>query len=198
MSKYLGSLVVVLTGIACGGTTDTGDQSGGGAPSGGQTHGGSASGGSVATAGKASAGDTNVGGNGIGGSSNVGGSVATGGSIGIAGSISVGGSINVGGTGGAGTFDPRCPAQRPTGACVASDTGLSCEYDAFTNCLCYMRPPGNFALCQKVDPTCPAAGGAPAAPPPSPGAGGISAKIALPPQQVCSCIAGMWSCGFGI
>ena len=59
MSQYLGSLVIVLLGVACGGTTDTGNESGGGSSQGGTGHAGSGgnsaagstAGGSVGTAG---------------------------------------------------------------------------------------------------------------------------------------------------
>jgi hypothetical protein len=197
MSKYLGSLVVVVMGIACGGTTDTGDESGGGTSSGGkngggQSSGGSSKGGSVGTSGSV----------GTGGSVGTSGSVGTGGSIGIAGSIGVGGTLvtaGTGGVGGLGTVDPRCPAQRPTGACTPEEAGVSCQYDQYTGCLCYSNPAILYGLCNKVDPTCPS-GGAAAAPAPAPadgGIGGISAKIAVPPHQICSCSGGSWLCTFG-
>jgi hypothetical protein len=88
------------------------------------------------------------------------------------------------------------------GSCTNDDSGLVCQYD-LTGCLCYMTAPGNYTPCQKVEPACPnvgGAGGASAAPPPSPdlGMGGISSKIALPPRQLCTCTAGTWACTFGI
>lgn len=196
MSKYLGSLIVVLLGVACGGTTDTGDQSGGGtAADGGTAAGGSSAGhnsggSSSGTAGKAA-----------GGSVGTDGGMGTGGGIiGTSGSVGTGGSIDRAGAGGAGgasggaaggpTVDPRCPAHRPAGVCPADDTGVRCEYENYTNCLCYPTPPGYYAPCQRVDQTCTATS-------PDPGAGGISAKIAVPPKEVCGCASGTWSCGFG-
>ncbi len=77
--------------------------------------------------------------------------------------------------------------------CTAEDAGTACQYESFTGCLCYTTLPGTFAPCQKVDPTCTAA----TAPPPAdPGAGGFSAKIALPPIEGCSCINTSWMCNF--
>jgi hypothetical protein len=197
MSKYLSSLTLVLMGIACGGTTDTGDESGGGTSSGGKTaggqsNGGSNQGGSVGTSGSV----------GTGGSVGTSGSVGTGGSLGLAGSIGVGGTIATGGTanvGGFGSVDPRCPARRPTGVCTPEQSGFACQYDQYTGCLCYSNPAILYGLCNQVDPTC-ASGGAAATPPPAPaegGAGGISTKIALPPHQICSCSGGNWLCTFG-
>jgi hypothetical protein len=88
------------------------------------------------------------------------------------------------------------------GMCKAADTGLNCQYDYFSQCLCYGTPVGSFGPCQKVDPTCVfdngaagaggSAGAAGAAG--SAGAGGISAKIALPPHLACSCSAMNWVC----
>ncbi len=188
MSKYLGSLVLVLLGVACGGTTDTGDAAGGGTSQGGANAGGHDSGGSVSSAGKASGGDSATGG--------------SGGSINVAGSIGNGGA-----SGGSGTVDPRCPAERPMGACMAADSGLACQYDNFTNCLCYSTAPGTFTICQKVDPTCPSSGGAAgvagagggvANMAGAAGTGGVSAKIALPPHLICSCTGSAWNCTYGI
>jgi hypothetical protein len=182
MSKYLSCLVVVLTGIACGGTTDSGDGSDGGTSAGGSSgtgHGGSSS------AGKSSGGSVSTGGAGSG-------SGGTG-----SGGVIMNGGATTGGFGGA-TFDPRCPPHLPSGACAATDTGLKCEYDNFTGCLCYTSQPGSFGICQKVDSTCTNAGGAAsAAPPPDAGTGGISAKVALPPHEICSCNAATWTCNFG-
>ncbi len=193
MSKYLGSLIVVLTGVACGGTTETGDQPSGGSSAGGASTGGHSSAGS---AGKATGGSVGTGGGvGTGGSVATAG-VSTGGSIVVAGA---GGAISTGGVGGSAMVDSRCPARRPTppGACTADMAGAACQYD-FTGCLCYPLPPGSFALCQKVNPACTTDPGLPPVPPPAEqGAGGISAKIALPPQEVCRCTAGTWACGFG-
>jgi hypothetical protein len=186
MSKYSSCLVVVLTAIACGGTTDSGGDSGGGTSSGGN--------GSAGHSGNGSAGKTTGGSLGTGGSS-------TGTSGSSAGGSSAGGS-SAGGVGGGGTYDPRCPAHLPSGTCGANDNGLRCEYDNFTGCLCYESPPGTFGICQKVDPTCMmmaaegGSGGAAASPPPAPGAGGVSARVALPPHEVCSCNAGTWACTF--
>ena len=181
MSKSLSCLVVVLTAIACGGTTDSGGDSSGGTSSGGSSSAGHSGNGS---AGKATGGNVGTGGS----------------STGTSGS-SAGGS-SAGGVGGVGTYDPRCPAHLPSGTCGANDNGLKCEYDNFTGCLCYESAPGTFGNCQKVDPTCMmmaagGAGGAAAAPPPAPGAGGVSAKVALPPHEVCSCNAGTWACTYG-
>jgi hypothetical protein len=181
MSKFLSCVVVVLTGIACGGTTDTGDGSSGGTSAGGSNtgHGGSG------TAGKSSGGSV-----GTGGASSGSGGTGSGGVI-------MNGGATTGGFGGA-TFDPRCPSHLPNGACDASDSGLKCEYDNFTGCLCYTSQPGSFGICQKVDPTCTNAGGAASAGSPSDGgSGGISAKVALPPHEICSCSAETWACTFG-
>jgi hypothetical protein len=178
MSKYLGSGVLVLLAVACGGTTDIDDPSGGGSSAGGAGVGGKSNGGS---AGKATAGSVGMGGS-I-GTSGAGGSVVTAGS---------------GGLGGGKSVDPRCPTRIPMGAC--KDAMLSCEYEQFTGCLCYSEP-GNFSgFCDKVDPYCPNGGGTGGAPPAAPeaaGIGGITVKIALPPQQICACVNGNWSCSFG-
>lgn len=186
MSRFLSALVVVLTGIACGGTSTTSDESGGGTSSGGKSSAGESGGGSTGKAGSVGKG-------------------GSGGSIGIAGSIGIGGTLHIGGSGGVtagagggGTVDPRCPAQRATGVCSADEAGVSCEYDAYTGCLCYSVPANGFALCTKVDPACPNGGAAGAPPPPADeGVGGFSVKIALPPHQICSCTSGNWACAFG-
>jgi hypothetical protein len=59
MSQYLGCLVLVLVGVACGGTTDTGSESGGGNSQGGAGHAGSAG---NSSAGKATGGSVGTGG----------------------------------------------------------------------------------------------------------------------------------------
>jgi hypothetical protein len=181
MRQYLSSLVVIVLGVACGGTTDTGSEGDAGSASGGSSHAGTNQGGSssAGAAGRASAG------RGSGGSSA--------GSVGTAGS---GGTLIIGiagtGTGGTGIVNPKCPAHKPMGMCSADDAGTACEYEPGSGCLCYPTTPGSFTFCQKVDPNCvfmaPAAAGA----------GGVSAKIALPPHEVCSCLASAWSCTFGI
>jgi hypothetical protein len=180
MSKCLGSMVIVLLGIACGGTTDSGEPSGGGASTGGANGAGTSSGG---VAGKAT------------GGMSLGGSISVSGATGWGGSISTAGSVGAGG----GTVDPRCPARYPTGQCSAEAEGALCYYEQFAGCLCYSTP-GISSFCTKVDPLCPnsGAGGAQAAPPPADaGSGGISTKIALPPRQICSCVNGAWACSFG-
>jgi len=145
-------------------------------------------------------GGTTAGGTNAGGSNNSGGSSASG-SAGKA----TGGDIAVGGGGGGGgTLDLRCPAHRPSGVCAGADTGLNCQYDYFSQCLCYTTAPGTFSLCQKVDPTCTmsSAGGAAGAggiaeaggAAGMAGIGGIAAKIALPPRLACSCSAMSWVC----
>lgn len=211
MRRYLGPLVLMFLGIACGGTTDSGDQqNGGGSSSGGSSSAGAHTGGSAGAASGGSAGQASGGSN----------SAGSGGSIIIgSGGISTGGGITVGGSGGSGggVVDARCPAQRPMGTCNADDAGLRCEYESFSVCLCYMSTPGSYLPCQKVDPQCPnssvggaggaaaagaggaggaaaaGAGGAAAA-----GAGGISAKIAVAPREVCSCTTAGWVCGYAI
>jgi hypothetical protein len=205
MSKYLGSLVVVLSVVACGGATDTPFTSNGGTSAGGTSTGGD-SGGSSSSAGKASGGDIATAGSVSSGGSGVGGSIVAAGSGGVSsGGVSSGGvnsgGISSGGVSGAGTVDPRCPAHRPMGMCKAADTGLNCQYDYFSQCLCYATPVGSFGPCQKVDPTCVfdngaagAGGSAGAGTAGSAGAGGISAKIALPPHLACSCSAMNWVC----
>lgn len=189
MKSNLGLLVVVLGFVACGGTSETGS---------GGTPGGSSSGGTPSSGGSA--------GKSGGGSGNVAGSVSSGGSGNVAGSVSMGGSGNVagsvstGGSGGAGSVDERCPDQRPMGACTGDESGASCQYNPGNGCLCY-RSAQFVYPCPQVDPMCGSAGsgGAASAPPPqAPGAGGISAKIALPPTELCTCTAGNWSCTFGI
>jgi hypothetical protein len=98
--------------------------------------------------------------------------------------------MTTGGSGGSGTVDPNCPPIRPMGTC--EDAGTACQYD-YTNCLCYPTAPGTFIQCQKVDPAC--TGLVQAAP--AEGTGGTTAKVALPPRQVCTCTAGNWMCAFG-
>jgi hypothetical protein len=197
MRQYLSSLVVVLLGIACGGTTDTGDSGSAGSSSGGSGNGGNNHGGSSAagSAGKSSAGSSS-GGSGTGGRGGTAG--GTSGSGGFAGTIII---VNAGSSSG-GAGDPRCPDRLPMGTCSAEDAGAACQYEPGSGCLCYPSAPGTFTFCQKVDPTCvyvaPGTAGAAAAPPPDPGAGGVSAKIALPPHQVCICNAGTWTCTFGL
>jgi hypothetical protein len=177
MSKYLGSVVVVLLGVACGGTTDINDPSGGGATMGGAGSGGKNGGGS---AGKSS-----------------GGSIAMGGSLAVGGFGGVGGGVVVAGNGGVGGkwVDSRCPERLPMGECRER---VTCQYDQFNGCLCYSG--SSYGLCDQVDPYCPngsSAGGAPPAAPAQDGDGGFSTKIAVPPQQLCSCVNGTWSCSFG-
>jgi len=189
MSKYLSSVVVVSMAIACGGTTNTSDEARGGTSSGGASSGGKSAGGESSGGSTGKAGSVGTGG--------------SGGSIGIAGSISVGGAIVVAGSGSGGaaggpSVDPRCPAQRATGACTTEETGASCEYDVYSGCLCYSTLSNVYALCTKVDPACGTGGSASAPPPPADeGIGGFSVKIALPPHQRCSCTGGNWTCTFG-
>lgn len=197
MRQYLSSLVVVLLGVACGGTTDTGDQGVAGSSAGGTSSGGNTGsagtnlGGSAAagTAGKASAGSSS------GGASTGGvGTAGAGGTIIIIGN---GGTAGVG-TGGSGVVDPKCPAHVPMGVCSADDVGIACQYDASSGCLCYPSAPGSYTLCQKVDPTCVYMTPAAAPAPPPEGTGGVTAKIALPPREVCTCVGSTWTCTFGI
>jgi hypothetical protein len=192
MRTYLGCLtVVVLSLVACGGTSDTSNQSGGGSSAGGA---GSASAGHNNGAGASAGGAA---GNTSGGTSSAGtgagGRDGTSGT-GFGGTLGNGGSAGSSGSGGSGgrAVDARCPAQRPMGACGADDAGLACQYDNVSGCLCYPSVAGTYTPCQKVDPTCPST----AAPAPADGAGGASGKIAPPPQQVCSCSASAWSCHF--
>jgi hypothetical protein len=186
MSKQVASLVFILAGIACGGTTDIGDESDGGASSGGNGHagsGGSASGGASDSAGKATGGSVSAGGS------------DAGGTIGVGGTIIVVGGFAGTETGGSAAVDPRCPDYLPQSPAVCEDAGLSCEYD-FTGCLCY--PLGSsYGFCQKVDPTCTGAPVPAAAPPPEAGTGGFTTKVALPPRRVCTCSAEMWACNYG-
>ena len=193
MRTYLGCLSVVLSLVACGGTSDTNSQTGGGSSAGGA---GSAAGGGAGHNNGAGASAGGAAGNTSGGSSSagVGGRDGTSGS-GVGGTLGNSGSGGNGGSGGSGgrtTVDARCPAQRPMGACSADDAGLACQYDNFSGCLCYPNVAGTFTPCQKVDPTCPST----AAPAPADGAGGASGKVAPPPLQVCSCAASTWSCHF--
>lgn len=174
MAKYLGSVVVVLLGVACGGTTDINDPSGGGASAGGAGSGGKNAGGSAGT----------TGGIGMGGSAVTGG---FGGAGGVAGSGGIGGKW----------VDPRCPEQRPMGEC--REAGLACRYDQFNGCLCYS---GVYGFCDQVDPDCPngsSAGGVGGGPPAARAqdTGGFSTKIAVPPQQLCTCLNSSWNCSFG-
>jgi hypothetical protein len=186
MRHYFASWVVVLSAISCGGSSETADFSSAGSSSGGTSSGGTSSAGSSAagSAGKASGGSTSGGTSSAGSTS---GGTGTSGSTGQAGTASGGGGT---GSGGTGTVDPNCPPLRPMGTC--DDAGTSCQYD-YTNCLCYPTAPGTFIQCQKVDPAC--TGLVQAAP--FEGTGGVSAKIALPPRQVCTCTAGNWMCAFG-
>jgi len=185
MRHYLASSLVVLLAVSCGGSSENADFSSAGSASGGVNSGGQASAGS-ANAG--SAGKGSAAGSSSGGSSGGNGTAGRGGGSSGSGQ---GGAVTAG-SGGTGVVDPDCPALRPMGAC--EDAGTSCQYD-YTNCLCYPTAPGIFIQCQKVDPTC--TGVVTAAPPADPGAGGFSAKVALPPRQVCTCSAGTWLCAFG-
>jgi hypothetical protein len=200
MSNSFGSFLVIVLAVACGGTADTGGESGGGSSQGGSTAAGHDAGGS---AGKSSGGTSHAG-------SNVGGS-----SAGSAHAGSSTGGSNVGGSnvGGARAYDPRCPAHQPMGACNADDGPLLCQYEPGNGCLCYPEPQGSFALCQQVDPNCTyvppgaagaagttglgGAGGASAASAADVGAGGFSIKVALPPKLSCLCSAGVWQCSLG-
>jgi len=161
MSRYLGALVFVVVAVACGGSTDIDDESGGGTSAGGSSQGGKASGGSSSggASGKATGGRISNGGRVEGGAAGAGGTI-----------IIVGGRP---GTGGTGVVDPDCPATLPMGECSAADEGLACLYDNYTNCLCYTQPPNVFYPCQRVDPTCPGVGGSGPVPPPDPSAGGV-------------------------
>ena len=190
MRQYLSSLLVVLLGVACGGTTDSGDQGSAGSPAGGSgngTQGGSSTAGS---AGKSSAGTSSGGAAGT----------ATG-SGGYAGTLIIVGNAGTS-AGGSGVVDPLCPAHQPIGACSADDANVSCQYDPSTGCLCYPTAPGTYSICQRVDPTCsyqaPGSGGTGGTAAAGQSTGGISAKIALPPQQRCHCWAGAWVCMYGI
>ncbi len=192
MSKRFGSLAfVLLLGMACGGTTDIGDEGedggtspggSGGAGNAGKSNGGSSTSG---TAGKATGGSVSMGGRDAGGAAGV---------LGFGGTIIVVG--GAGGAGGAGVVDPRCPEHQPTGAC-SDDVTLACQYDQ-TGCLCYSQPPNVYTFCTKVDPLCTYV--PPTAPPPeadADGSGGFSAKVALPPRLTCRCSAGTWACNYG-
>lgn len=117
-----------------------------------------------------------------------------------------GGVIVTAGTGG--TLpdpDPRCPPHAPTGSCTTDQSGASCLYDYFTGCLCLPLQSSSgvvLGLCTKADPTCTTptggtgAGGSAAGGSSGGGVGGLSAKIAVPPQRVCSCANGAWTCNF--
>lgn len=191
MRQYLSSLVVVLLGIACGGTTDTGagDNGSAGSATGGSDSAGSNQGGSYNHGGSNSAGAA---GKTSAGSSSGGSSAGNVGTAGYGGTLIIIGNGGTG-TGGTGVVNPKCPAHVPTGMCSAADAGTACQYDPSTNCLCYPSAPGTYTFCQKVDPTCTYM-----APAPAEGAGGISAKIALPPREVCTCVGTTWSCTFGL
>jgi hypothetical protein len=186
MRPYLGSLVVVVLAIACGGTSGTSTETGGGSSAGGDASAGSNGAGASAggTAGKTSGGSSNVAG--------VGGRTEGSSGSSLGGSGVTAGNGN-GGSGG-GVVDEHCPAMRPMGACTADDAGVACQYDSLSGCLCYPNAAGTLTPCQKVDPTCPAP--AAAAAPADPGAGGGSNKIAPPAQQVCSCAASTWTCHY--
>jgi len=178
---------------ACGGTTQgTGPDGRAGTTAGGSVgSAGTTSGGTVGSAGKPSGGSSAAGQTGAGGTSSGGAHEAGSGGIVI---ITPGGAV---GMGGSAPVDARCPAQRPDGACKADDAGLSCQYSVGDNCLCYPTAPGTFTFCQKVDPTCPQINSGGTSSGGSAGAGGASAKVALPPRQRCTCTAGTWSCTFG-
>jgi hypothetical protein len=177
--KNLSLLALVLGFVACGGTAETTSNGAAGSSSGG-------SGNTSGSAGKSG-----------GGSGNVAGAVSAGGNIGHGGSGNTAGSVSMGGSAGGGTVDERCPNTRPMGVCAADEAGAACQYNPNNGCLCYRG--GAFVYpCAQVDPTCGSGGAASAPPPQAAGAGGISAKIALPPNQVCTCTAGAWSCTFGI
>jgi hypothetical protein len=208
MSRRIAWLTLVVLGVGCGGTSETNDTSGGGSSQGGTSD----AGGNMNTGGSAN----------TGGHVSAGGSANTAGSVNRGGSVSNGGSLNTGGivsSGGSGSADPRCPAKMPTGMCDTADAGLSCQYDQFSNCLCYSA--GLYSYCQLVDSMCTfatgsagaaGAGGAgtggaahggaanagAAGSAGSVGAGGFQAKIAAPPQhEVCTCNAGAWTCNLG-
>ena len=196
MRTFFGSLVVVLTLMACEGTSDTSSQTGAGSSAGGS--------GSSSAGGNGNGGHDNGAGASAGGTaSNTSGSSSSAGrggrDDGTSGS-SVGGTVVViggtasGGTASGGTtsVDARCPAQRPMGTCDAADAGLSCQYDSFSGCLCYPYTTGTFPPCHKVDPTCTS----PVAPAPAEGGGGTSGKVAPPPVQTCACSASTWTCHF--
>jgi hypothetical protein len=201
MSQKLAPLLAITLALACGGTTQGSSEGG----DGGNGQGGNGQGGRN-TGGSSSAG-THTGGSASAGAGGAGGSIVSGGD---------------GGVGGALSYDPRCPARVPSGPC-SFEPALNCEYHFYTGCLCY-NSPNMYSICQQVDPTCmyeaggaggAAAGGAGgaaagasgaaqmAAPAPSEaGTGGISFKVALPPQKKCLCsppppgsnMAGMWTC----
>jgi hypothetical protein len=185
MSKLAGALLAISV-IACGGTTDpSGEQTQGGGPTGGA---GQAGGGAAGAAGEAGAAGRQMGG--------AGGSSA--GAAGRAGSESGGASGGTGGSAGSGGLvDPRCPVKQPSAECGADDAGLTCRYDLATGCLC--SPASSFGLCQYVDASCPT-GTSPGrpGPPAEGGTGGVTTKIALPPQMKCVCSAEVWSCTYGL
>jgi hypothetical protein len=176
MTVKLALLAPLALVLACGGTTDgshEGNEGGTGAQGGGGKNGGGSS-----NAGSSNAGTAN---GGIG-------AVGAGGSSGGVGGTGLGGVGAGGALGGAGgSYNPSCPAHVPTGACFAP--GVACDYNYFNGCLCQSSP-DVFTTCTQVDPTCTAIGGAGAGALPlpfDPGSGGISAKVALPPQQRCVC-----------
>jgi hypothetical protein len=197
MSLKLASLFAVTFALACGGTTqgsidNTND---GGTSQGGTNAAGTSSGGTHS--GGTSSGGTHSGGTVSAGAGGTGGSIVTGGDAGAGGSL---------------TYDPRCPPRAPMGGACDFNPALDCEYNYFSGCLCYDSA-NMFSICQQVDPTCMyqppsntgGTGGASqmAAPAPSEaGAGGITAKVALPPQKKCMCAppppgttdSGMWTC----
>jgi hypothetical protein len=128
MTKYLGSMLVLLAAAACGGTTE-------GDPANGAGSAGRA--GNAGSSGNAGAGGTTAQTGGSGNSGGIGGS-----------SVNSGGSgVNSGGSG----VDPGCPARKPNGACTAAN--LTCEYNPESDCLCYTTPNPTF-FCTQVDGTC--------------------------------------------
>ena len=202
MRQHLRSVVLVLLGVSCGGSTGVdNEQVAGSAGANSGAGSGSNEGGSKTSGGASAAGTTSTA-----GTTNTAGTTSAGGSHGGSGGVDAGGYggvITVGGTGsagsntgGSGMVNPDCPAHVPMGACSGEDANVSCQYDPGTGCLCYPSAPGTFVPCQKVDPTCTFMA-MPASPPREEGVGGTSAKIALPPRQICSCNGTSWLCNFG-
>jgi hypothetical protein len=190
-----------LVALACGGTTDTGQQAFAGA--------------TYDTGGTA----------GTGGHAGTGGNTATGGSgllgTGPDGGAPSGGSV---GTGGSATFDPGCPSKVPAVGTACNAEGMVCAYSYFSSCLCTTNAQYG---CVQVDVNCtatqssgaadiayfPSGGSAGFAAPPTGGAaagipaqsggavtklppatGGTASAVALPPNHQCNCLNGVWAC----
>jgi len=166
MSQYLGSLVLVLLGVGCSGTTDTGNGSGGGTSQGGAASGGNGS------AGKAT-----------------GGSVSTGGSPTVDPRCPA---TRPSGTCDAQDAGLSCQYDQFTGCLCFDNPNMFafCQH-ADVNCP-NVGSAGNGGAAAGNGGAAAGNGGAAAG---NGGVGGFSAKIAAPPpHQVCSCNAGSWSC----